>query len=257
MLQLNPNLEGLPVYQPGRPIEEVARELGLPADDLVRATSLSWEARGTLAGVAGMGGGQPVRQVTLLQIPAGPGALEYAQRYGERWAGRSELYEALGGDLGPGLLVPKGVTAHWRNGLVTAPDSALVFVESGTGLKPWGRTGQAAFYAALTDIGLGNFDRARAHLVRGGGLNGKQVLFACDQGLLPIPMAMVTRNQKTFIDWTVSHLGQDASRAEVGGLQDTFFNLVCACTGRSLQDVTKGSRVVIPAETAADPGSRH
>ena len=28
----NPNLQAVPVYQPGRPIEEVARELGLPAD---------------------------------------------------------------------------------------------------------------------------------------------------------------------------------------------------------------------------------
>jgi hypothetical protein len=225
-------------------------ELGLPADDLVRATSLSWEARGALQGLAGLGGGQPVRQVTLLQIPSGPGALEYAQRYGERWAGRTEMYEALGGDLGAAMLVPNGVTAHWRNGLVTAPDSALVFIESGTGLKPWGRTGQAAYYAALTDIGFGNFDRARAHLVRAGGLNGKTILFACDQGLLPIPMVMVTQNQKAFIDWTVAHLGQDASRAEVGGLQDTFFNLVCACTGRTLEDVTKGSRVLVPAETA-------
>ena len=27
----NPNLQAVPVYQPGRPIEEVARELGLPA----------------------------------------------------------------------------------------------------------------------------------------------------------------------------------------------------------------------------------
>ncbi len=225
-------------------------ELGLPADDLVRATSLSWEARGALQGVAGMGGGRPVRQVTLLQIPSGPGALEYAQRYGERWAGRTEMYEALGGDLGAAMLVPSGVTAHWRNGLVTAPDSALVFIESGTGLKPWGRTGQAAYYAALTDIGFGNFDRARAHLVRAGGLNGKTILFACDQGLLPIPLAMVTQNQKSFIDWTVAHMGQDASRAEVAGLQDTFFNLVCACTGRTLEDVTKGSRVLVPAETA-------
>ena len=29
---LNPVLETLPVYQPGRPIEEVARELGIEAD---------------------------------------------------------------------------------------------------------------------------------------------------------------------------------------------------------------------------------
>jgi len=39
MLQFNPNLEGLPVYQPGRPIEEVARELGLPAESIIKMAS--------------------------------------------------------------------------------------------------------------------------------------------------------------------------------------------------------------------------
>ena len=39
MLPLNPALARLPVYQPGRPIEEVARELGLPAADIIKLAS--------------------------------------------------------------------------------------------------------------------------------------------------------------------------------------------------------------------------
>jgi histidinol-phosphate aminotransferase len=38
-LPLNPALNQLPVYQPGRPIEEVARELGLPAADIIKLAS--------------------------------------------------------------------------------------------------------------------------------------------------------------------------------------------------------------------------
>ncbi len=38
-LPLNPNLKNLPVYQPGRPIEEVARELGLPAEGIIKVAS--------------------------------------------------------------------------------------------------------------------------------------------------------------------------------------------------------------------------
>ena len=38
-LPFNPNLKHLPVYQPGRPIEEVARELGLPADSIIKVAS--------------------------------------------------------------------------------------------------------------------------------------------------------------------------------------------------------------------------
>jgi len=38
-LAFNPSLRELPVYQPGRPIEEVARELGLPAADIIKLAS--------------------------------------------------------------------------------------------------------------------------------------------------------------------------------------------------------------------------
>ncbi|HEY5042443.1 MAG TPA: histidinol-phosphate transaminase [Verrucomicrobiae bacterium] len=38
-LPLNPFLKTLPTYQPGRPIEEVARELGLPTDSIIKVAS--------------------------------------------------------------------------------------------------------------------------------------------------------------------------------------------------------------------------
>lgn len=37
--ELNPNLAEMPVYQPGRPIEEVAREQGLPAKEIIKLAS--------------------------------------------------------------------------------------------------------------------------------------------------------------------------------------------------------------------------
>jgi len=38
-LALNPALQSIPNYRPGRPIEEVARELGLDADDIIKLAS--------------------------------------------------------------------------------------------------------------------------------------------------------------------------------------------------------------------------
>jgi histidinol-phosphate aminotransferase len=38
-LPLNPALQNIPVYQGGRPIEEVAREMGLPAADIIKLAS--------------------------------------------------------------------------------------------------------------------------------------------------------------------------------------------------------------------------
>src|ERR1019366_3876341 len=38
-LPLSPFLKTLPTYQPGRPIEEVARELNLPVDSIIKVAS--------------------------------------------------------------------------------------------------------------------------------------------------------------------------------------------------------------------------
>lgn len=38
-LPINPSLKDLPTYQPGRPIEEVARELGMPAAQIIKLAS--------------------------------------------------------------------------------------------------------------------------------------------------------------------------------------------------------------------------
>jgi histidinol-phosphate aminotransferase len=38
-MKINPALKNLPTYQPGRPIEEVARELNLPADSIIKVAS--------------------------------------------------------------------------------------------------------------------------------------------------------------------------------------------------------------------------
>src|ERR1700739_3242391 len=38
-MRVNPLLKNLPTYQPGRPIEEVARELNLPADSIIKVAS--------------------------------------------------------------------------------------------------------------------------------------------------------------------------------------------------------------------------
>src|ERR1043165_8996687 len=39
LASLNPALTNLPVYQPGRPIEEVAREYDLPVENIIKVAS--------------------------------------------------------------------------------------------------------------------------------------------------------------------------------------------------------------------------
>jgi histidinol-phosphate aminotransferase len=62
-LPLNPALTNLPVYQPGRPIEEVARELGLDANSIIKLASNENPLGPSRLGLAAMR--QAFRQVNL------------------------------------------------------------------------------------------------------------------------------------------------------------------------------------------------
>jgi histidinol-phosphate aminotransferase len=62
-LPLNPSLTHLPVYQPGRPIEEVSRELGLNVDDIIKLASNENPLGPSRLGLAGMR--DALRQVNL------------------------------------------------------------------------------------------------------------------------------------------------------------------------------------------------
>ena len=135
----------------------------------------------------------------------------------------------------------------WVNALYSNPNDALVLCEMGTRFRHWGPTANAALYAGLTDIGLGYFERARKHFIRAGHLGGDTFGFSWDQEQMIIPLEQVLAQQVAFVDWTVSLLEKGrASGQEVGGLQDLFFNLLSASTGKSVEEIIAGSNLLTP-----------
>jgi hypothetical protein len=230
-------------------------DLGLIADPVVRATSLSWQACRTMSHLKEAQGGDQHRYLTIYQQPVDPTSAQQAERFGERWVMATPLYNALLGTTGPRMVLGPDVEIVWASGLTTNPPEAVVVSETATGLKVWGKTWNALLYAALSDIGLGHFERARRHLVKAAALNEEMVLFLYDEGQMIIPLAMVLKQKEAFVDWTVGLLGQGASPHEVGGVQDLFFNLLSSCTGRSIEDLTRGSQLISGADrdTASVP----
>ena len=225
-------------------------ELGLIADPVARATSLSWQACRTMSDLKRVQGGDHLRYLTIFQQPVSITSAVQAERLGERWVGLTDLYNALHGTTGPELVLGPDVTIVWASGLTTNPPRALVVSETATGLRVWGQTWNALLYAALTDIGLGHFERARRHLVKAAAMNKEMILFIFDEGQMVIPLAMVVENKEEFVDWTVALLNQGGSPHEVGGIQDMFFNLLSSCTGRSVGDLTTGSHLISGSEPA-------
>src|ERR1035438_2277938 len=62
-MKISPFLENLPVYQPGRPIEEVARELGLDPNGIIKLASNENPLGPSRLGLAAMR--QALKQVNL------------------------------------------------------------------------------------------------------------------------------------------------------------------------------------------------
>jgi len=224
-------------------------DLGLIADPVARATALSWQGCRTMRNLQEQPAstGEPGRELThltLLQPLVDSTSTDMANTLGERWTQPSDMYQALGGARGPRLILGPDVQVDWANGLVSASSKAMVLCETSTGFRVWGRTANALLYMALTDIGLGHFERARTHLLRAARLGDEQLLFIFDEGQMIIPLQMVLDQRAAFTDWTLGLLDQGSSQLEVGGLQDMFFNLLHSATGRSLSELTAGSHVV-------------
>lgn len=226
--------------------------LGLTADPVARATSLSWQACRIMSDLKLARGGEPLRYLTIFQHPISPAGVEQAERFGERWVSPTPLYNSLHGTTGPEMILGPDVTIVWASGLTTNPPGAIVVSETATGLRVWGQTWNALLYEALTDIGLGYFERARRHMIKASTLNEESILFLFDEGQMIIPLAMVVENKEEFVDWTVSLLNQGVSSHEIGGLQDMFFNLLSSCTGRSVSDLTTGSHLISGQDAGSD-----
>ena len=231
---------------------------GLPADPVVRATSLSWNICRVLPDMPLERDGAPAHAITILQPTWNRTTAEMAARLGDRWVTGSSLYHALGGGLALRVVLAQhgrpDVRVDWVNALTSNPVDALVLCEAGTGFKHWGSTGNALFYAALTDVGLGQFERARRDLVRAGAINDETVPFSWDPDQMVVPLQKVLDNRAAFIDWMLLQFQEGRSGHEVGGVQDIFFNLLSTCTGRSVEELSAGStfikrRVEAPART--------
>jgi len=228
--------------------------IGLVADPVGRATSLSWEACNVFRNLRSAAGPAGIGSLTLLQPLVDPRAAADAAKFGERWVRPSKLHHALQGTLAPRLILGDDMTVTWVSGLVTNPPEALVLCETATGFRNWGRTYNALLYAALTDAGLGHFPRTWDNLVRASQLADETVMFAYDEGQMVIPLDMVISNKEAFVDWTLHKLSHDASPHMVGGVQEMFFNLLSSASGIPVEDLTAGSELIMGDGKPTNPG---
>lgn len=218
---------------------------GLPADPVVRATALSWRTCRMLPHLP-LDAADPL---LFMQIPMSRSQVEMAENMGPRWVAGTPLHKSMGGTIGPRLLLGVDRDVRWVNALTEAPANAFVLCEIGSGFKHWGRAPNAVLYAALADVGMGKFSRARQHLLAAANLNDETMAFAFDPDQMAVQTDLVLTRKEEFIDWTVGLLEEGVSTIEIGGLQDLFFNLLSAATGKDIQELHRGSTTLIEEHT--------
>ena len=205
---------------------------GLHADPLVRRTAVSWQVCNQLRQFPIDAGG-----LVILQPPLLPESAALAAKLGEQWVVGSPIFHALGGTLGPRLVLGSDRPVVWANGLRLTPADAFVVLDAGSTLKPWGPTNQALLNQVLTDVGLGHFERARRHLLRGSLLAGETLTLVYDPDILPVTLEQVLANKDAFIDHLAAGQRQGRSKLEITGLQQNFYRLLSACTGRDIESL--------------------
>jgi len=144
----------------------------------------------------------------------------------------------------------------WRSALTGSPAGDLVLAADATGFKVWGPVSNAVYYAAVTDVALGQFERARRHLMTAAASNPATTQFISDEGQMIVPVQLALKNLKPFVDWTVRSIGHGSSASEVGGIQDMFLHVMSSCTGKSLDELMAGSTVLIPGTAAPPPAAK-
>ena len=219
---------------------------GSHADPLVRRTAVSWQACNQLRQFPIDEGG-----LVILQPPLLPQTAAMAAKVGERWVTGSPLFHALGGTLGPELILGSKLRVIWANGLRLTPAGAFVVLDAGNVLKPWGPTNQALLNQVLTDVGLGHLERARLHLLRGSLLAGETLTLVYDADILPVTLEQVLANKDAFIDHLAAGQRQGRTAMEITGLQQNFYRLLSACTGRDIESLEAPNP---PGESS--PGTR-
>ena len=130
-LAFNPALSDLPVYQPGRPIEEVAREVGLPPQDIIKLASNENPLGPSPAALVAM-------EKALKQLHLYPDGNAFylknklAEKLGVEPDGRLEggdgaVEIAFGVQCGPQVAVRRGVVGAESNGLPESGHGAVQY----------------------------------------------------------------------------------------------------------------------------------
>ncbi len=199
-------------------------ERGWPADPVVRAAVLSREA----SAVIRRAGSDHPAAIVLLQSPV---TVEQAQRSAqdrEAAVFPSARWTSLGGDLGPQLLIPRGIPVRWTTELADMAPGERVLCESAKELRDWGGPESALFYAAVLDLGLGHFDRAARHLERAAELGADATRFRYDDALSGA-RGIARQRLRPFEAWLAEAAAEDRySLAATAWMRHTMSTLLAS-----------------------------
>jgi hypothetical protein len=214
---------------------------GLPTDQLVRRTAVSYAACRQLASFAAREAPDAASRVIILTPPANREEAKRAAAVGETVVPGTLLYESLGGVLGPRLVLGGETEVQWRTGLLEAPTGAHVWVDAGTGLRPWGSTRQALLNLALTEVARGQFERAFLDLRRAAWLHEGDIAFLADPDVWLEPPSALRARRESFLDFLASTGASGVSEKEIAGLQQIFRELVAIVSGDVATDAATDS----------------
>lgn len=199
---------------------------GAIADPVVRAAHLAKESAVALSSQQPPFGEVSRCRTVILQPPISKPAAARADREGPGFIEESPRYAALGGSVGPALILGCRTPVPWVNSLVGVDPDCRVFCETGKGLIAWGDTWSALLYSVLLDISLGHFDRAAEELAAAAAIDPEFSKFEFERSRIPGWNDHVAVRMEEFGEWART---ETADRTPGGrdcqGLEDLILGL--------------------------------
>lgn len=195
---------------------------GIPADPVVRAVQLSKQsAKAFLQPGIHLDGG--ILEVHVFQPPISASDADQADRLGPGHVLRSPRFASLEVPFGPQLILGHGISVDWRNSLFDIEPNAAIFCEVGNGMMYWGSSWNGMLNAAVVDMALGHYDRARRHLLRAASLEPDFRKFHFRPAVNPVTRDQFRAGSNGYDRWLRSLAASGTSDTkEIEALQKIF-----------------------------------
>ncbi len=196
---------------------DAVRADGLPADPIVRAAHVARQASASLAEARRYLPHADHQRIVIYQPPLRPSDYARIAAEGPSAVVPTQRHAALGGDLGPAIILGERAPVSWVGDLGGLDSATAVLCATKSDFSYLGVGDEARTYGAVLHMVVGHFESAWRLLLPLIDDSSNRAFGPLDAGRLPVAPQTIRQSIRAFLDWSDGAIDDDSS--EVGGVR--------------------------------------